>query len=275
MSPVTLGLIVCLVVCAITWIGSLATHDYSWVDRIWSIIPVVYAWIWAGCAGFGDARLTIMAVIITLWGARLTFNFARRGGYSGYEDYRWPVLRAGMKPWQFQVFNLLFIVLFQNFLLWSITFPMWTITDHPSDSLGGWFIVCVVLFLLALLGETVADQQQWNFQNRKKAAIASGQTPESNFCQSGLFKVSRHPNYFFELSQWWLVFFMGVAVAGSLWQWTVVGVVVLTALFVGSTRFTEQISVSKYPEYAVYQKRVSAVIPFFPRRAGAQVASKA
>ena len=267
MSAVMVGLIVCLVVCVITWVGSVATKDYSWVDRLWSIIPVVYAWIWVGFSGASNATLTIMAVLITLWGARLTFNFARRGGYSGYEDYRWPVLRAGMKPWQFQVFNVLFIVIFQNFLLWSITFPMWTIADHAGDGLNAGFIICAVLFVLALIGETTADQQQWKFQNRKKAAIAAGQRPESNFCQSGLFAVSRHPNYFFELAQWWLVFLMAVAVVGSLWQWTVVGVVVLTGLFVGSTRFTEQISRGKYPEYADYQKRVSAVIPF-PARKG-------
>jgi len=123
-----------------------------------------------------------------------------------------------------------------------------------------------VLFVLALLGETVADQQQWNFQNRKAAAIAAGQKPESNFCVSGMFKVSRHPNYFFELAQWWLVFFMAVAVTGTLWQWSGVGVIVLTLLFVGSTRFTEKISLGKYPEYADYQKRVSSVIPFFARK---------
>ena len=55
-----------------------------------------------------------MAVLVTAWGARLTFNFARKGGYTGMEDYRWAVLRGRMKPWQFQLFNLFFIVLYQN-----------------------------------------------------------------------------------------------------------------------------------------------------------------
>ena len=266
MSPVTLSLIICGAVCLLTWIPSLFTGDSSWVDRMWSIIPVVYAWVFAGLAGLSDARLNIMAILITLWGIRLTFNFARRGGYSGYEDYRWAVLRAKMKPWQYQLFNIFFIVIFQNLLLMAIVFPMWTVSQNPSAGLGVGFDILVVLFVLALIGETVADQQQWNFQKRKYAAIAAGQTPESRFCQSGLFKVSRHPNYFFELAQWWIVFLMGVVAAGSLWQWTGVGVLVLTGLFVGSTRFTEQITLSKYSEYASYQKRVSAVIPFFPRK---------
>src|SRR5690606_41677593 len=60
--------------------------------------------------------------------------------------------------------------------------------------------------LACLAGETVADQQQWDFHKRKKAVLDSGGTPESWFLRRGLFRYSRHPNYFFELAQWWLVF---------------------------------------------------------------------
>jgi steroid 5-alpha reductase family enzyme len=73
-----------------------------------------------------------MAILAVAWGARLTFNFARRGGYSGMEDYRWEVVRAGMKPWQFQVFNLLFIVIAQNVLLALIAMPALTAYQHQS-----------------------------------------------------------------------------------------------------------------------------------------------
>ena len=65
----------------------------------------------------------MMALLVTLWGARLTFNFARKGGYSGVEDYRWAVLRGRMTPRRFQIFNLLFIVLAQNALLVLIALP--------------------------------------------------------------------------------------------------------------------------------------------------------
>ena len=100
-----------------------------------------------------------------------------------------------------------------------------------------------------------------------------GPTPTANFCQTGLFRFSRHPNYFFELAQWWLMFAMGAAAAGSVLQWTGIGVVLLTLLFIGSTRLTEQISLSKYPEYADYQRRTSAVIPWMPRRQGTAAAA--
>jgi steroid 5-alpha reductase family enzyme len=120
-----------------------------------------------------------------------------------------------------------------------------------------------VLFLLFTVGETVADQQQWDFHQWKSAEVAAGRTPTPRFLQSGLFRFSRHPNYFFELAQWWVVFLFGAVAAQSVLEWTLIGPFLLTLLFVGSTRFTEQISLSKYPEYELFQRSTSAVVPWF------------
>ncbi|MEV5717417.1 DUF1295 domain-containing protein [Amycolatopsis mediterranei] len=238
-----------------TWLVSVLTREYSWVDRIWSIVPVAYVGIFAGAAGFADTRLDVMFALVALWGARLTFNFARKGGYApGGEDYRWVVLRERMAPWQFQLFNFFFISLYQNVILLLITLPALTALAH----LGGFGVadvVVAVVFLAFLVGETVADQQQWRFHREKHA----GRAP-TRFLQAGLFRYSRHPNFFFEQAQWWAVAAFGV-VAGGL-QWTVAGAVLLTLLFVGSTRFTESITKSRYPEYADYQRRTSAVVPW-------------
>jgi steroid 5-alpha reductase family enzyme len=120
-----------------------------------------------------------------------------------------------------------------------------------------------VLFLLFTVGETVADQQQWDFHQWKSAEVAAGRAPNPRFLQSGLFRFSRHPNYFFELAQWWVVFLFGAVAARSVLEWTLIGPFLLTLLFVGSTRFTEQISRSKYPEYELFQRSTSAVVPWF------------
>jgi steroid 5-alpha reductase family enzyme len=258
--------------CALVWVASLITKDTSWVDRIWSIVPVVYVWVFAASAGFADARLDVMAVIVTIWGARLTFNFARKGGYSGMEDYRWAVLRARMKPWQFQLFNFFFITIYQNVILLLIALPAFTAYENRTR-LTPLDVVLALLFVAFTLGETVADQQQWNFHGRKKAEQDAGRNPHPRFLQSGLFRFSRHPNFFFEQAQWWVLFFIGASAAGSILQWTVAGPFLLTVLFIGSTIFTENISKSKYPEYAEYQRRTSAVIPWFPRRASQHPAS--
>lgn len=271
MLPLVVVAAVAAAVCLFCWIASLVTKDTSWVDRLWSIVPVVYVWVFAIAAGLGDPRLVLMAVLVTLWGARLTFNFARKGGYSGMEDYRWPVLRARMSPVQWQLFNLFFIVLYQNALLVLITLPALTAWEHRGAPLTVWDVLLAVLFLALLAGETIADQQQWDFHRRKAAEVAAGREPNPRFLQSGLWRFSRHPNFFFEQAQWWVLFLFGVVAAGSLWQWTVVGPFLLTVLFVGSTIFTESISRSKYPEYADYQRSTSPIIPWIPRRVRGEV----
>lgn len=266
MGPLFICLWILVGVCAATWVLSLVTHEHSWVDRIWSVIPVAYVWVFAAAAGLGNGRLDVIAVLVSLWGIRLTFNFARKGGYArGGEDYRWAKLRAGMKPWQFGVFNLFFIVIYQNILLLLIALPALTVYEHPSP-LGGLDLLAAIVFLLLLTGETIADQQQWNFQQWKRSEVAAGRTPQPGFLQTGLFRYSRHPNFFFEQAQWWVVFFLGTIAAGSVLQWTVIGAVLLTVLFIGSTNFTEQISRSRYPEYELYQQRTSALIPWFARK---------
>jgi steroid 5-alpha reductase family enzyme len=281
MDPLLLVIIVAAVVCAFCWIASLISKDTSWVDRLWSIVPVVYVWIFAIAAvsvGRPATRLLLMAILVTLWGVRLTFNFARKGGYSGMEDYRWAILRGRMKPWQFQIFNLLFIVLYQNALLVLITLPAYMAWQHPS-AFGVWDVVFAALFLAFLVGEFIADQQQWDFHQAKKRA---GGRLQPGFVTGGLFRVSRHPNFFFEQAQWWALYAIGATAAvgaglglwGGALNWTIVGAALLTVLFIGSTIFTESITSAKYPAYAEYQRTTSMLIPWMPRR-GAEHAEHA
>ncbi len=252
--------------CMATWLLSVITQEYSWVDRIWSIIPIAYVAVFAGAADFADPRLNTMLVLVTAWGLRLTFNFARKGGYGpGGEDYRWGILRSRMSKWQFRVFNAGFISFYQNLILLLICLPADTALRHARP-FGTADVVAAVVFLGLLAGETIADQQQWNFHQWKRAEVAAGRDPQPRFLQTGLFRYSRHPNFFFEQAQWWVLFAFGAIAAGSVWQPTVLGSVLLTLLFVGSTRFTESISRSRYPEYARYQETTSAVIPWVPRR---------
>jgi steroid 5-alpha reductase family enzyme len=271
MDPLLVVLIVAGAASAFCWIASLVTKDTSWVDRLWSVVPVVYVWIFAVAAlGAGEnaTRLVVMALLVTAWGARLTFNFARKGGYTGMEDYRWAILRGRMKPWQFQLFNLFFIVLYQNALLVLITLPAYAAWQHPAP-FSGWDAAFAVVFAAFLVGEYIADQQQWDFHQAKKAA---GGTLEPGFVTTGLFAYSRHPNFFFEQAQWWVFYALGavavVAEGGGWLNWTIVGAALLTLLFIGSTVFTESITAAKYPAYAEYRRTTSMLVPL-PRRRGA------
>ncbi|MGD8196145.1 DUF1295 domain-containing protein, partial [Herbiconiux sp. P18] len=258
MFPLMVSAWVLAASCLLTWVLSLVTREYSWVDRLWSIIPVVYVWIFAGASGFADLRLMLMALVVTLWGARLTFNFSRKGGYApGGEDYRWGVLQRRMSPAAFQAFNLLFITVVQNGVLWLIAMPAYLAYQHRATPFGVWDVVLLALFLAALAGETVADGQQWRFHLAKHAAAAAGRPLEPPFLTAGLFRLSRHPNYFFELAQWYLFFGIGALSAGSVLQWPAAGPLLLTVIFIGSTLFTESISRAKYPAYDSYRRTTS------------------
>jgi steroid 5-alpha reductase family enzyme len=251
------------VACGLLWAF---TGEDTWVDRFWGLLPIGYTGIFAAFAGFADIRLDVMFALVVLWGARLTFNYARRGGYArGNEDHRTAALRERLTPAQFRLYVLFFITLYQNAILVLIALPAWIALQNRTP-FGPDDVAITVLFLAFLVGETVADQQQWDFQQWKKRERAAGRTPAPGFRQTGLFHYSRHPNFFFELAQWWLVFAFGAVAAGAV-TWTIAGAVLLTLMFVGSTVFTENISRERYPDYVAYQKRTSPVVPWFPRRA--------
>jgi len=257
MSALVVNLWVCGAVTAACYLASVATREYSWTDRIWSIAPVAYAWVFA-LRGDGGARGVLVAALVTAWGARLTFNFARRGGYApGGEDYRWAILRERLPCWRFGAFNLGFIAIYQNVLLLAITLPAWTVAQNPGP-LGAADAVVAAVFVALLAGETVADQQRWAF-HREGAP--------GGVLTTGLYRFSRHPNYFFEIAQWWAVYAFGAIAAGTPWLWTAMGAVLLTGLFVGSTLFTEQISRGRHSAYAAYARTTSMLVPWWPRRA--------
>jgi steroid 5-alpha reductase family enzyme len=262
-TPLALNLWICGAVTAGCWLASVLTREYSWTDRMWSIAPVIYAWVFA--AGAGNPRATLVAVLVTAWGVRLTYNFARKGGYApGGEDYRWAILRGRLPGWRFGVFNAAFIALYQNALLLAITLPVWTIIAHPGQ-LGLPDVVAAFGFVILLALETVADQQRWHFHRSN---------PGGGVLRTGLFRYSRHPNYFGEIGQWWVVFAFAAIAAGTPWLPTAVGAILLTLLFVGSTLFTEQISVGRHPEYTDYRRGTSMIIPWPPRSLASQLSEE-
>jgi steroid 5-alpha reductase family enzyme len=208
-----------------------------------------------------------MAFVALLWGARLTYNYARKGGYTrGSEDYRWPEVRSTMSAVQFQVFNATFIAPFQNALLLMLATPAYVASLPEARPLGALDALATALFLSFLAGETLADQQQWRFHLDKQARKASGARVEREFLTAGLFRYSRHPNFFCEQGMWWSFYLFAVAASGSWVQWPILGPVILTLLFQGSTDLTERLTLRKYPAYAEYQKTTSRLLPRPPKR---------
>ncbi|MGB1103404.1 MAG: DUF1295 domain-containing protein [Crocinitomicaceae bacterium] len=264
-------LIVYGVAVALCFIISSITDNYSQVDKLWSIIPIPYVWIIAWYGGF-EPRLNVMAALVTLWGIRLTYNFARRGGYSwkfwtGEEDYRWSILRA--KPgfeqkWKWVLFNLFFISLYQMGLILLFTLP--ALKAMECDVALNWLdypIAGIILILIII--EFIADQQQYNYQEAKHSKMNAGEPLNDyykrGFTHTGLWAYVRHPNYMAEQGIWFVFYFFSVIATGSWMNWSIAGSLLLFVLFRGSSDFSESISLGKYPDYSDYVKQVGRFLP--------------
>jgi len=253
---------------------STLTGNCSQVDKLWSIVPIIYVAYFAYQSNF-DPRMTLMAVLVLVWGARLTYNFSRRGAYSwkfwtGEEDYRWEVLRqmpAFKSKLSWMLFNLFFISLYQNTLILLFTLPIVVAWQGHNVPLGIWDIVLALLMLGFIVMETVADQQQYDYQTekyrRKNAGLPLDGNYAKGFVDTGLWGLMRHPNYTAEQSIWIVYYLFSVVATGHWINWSLTGAVLLLLLFQGSSDFSENISAEKYPAYKDYQQKVPRFIPKF------------
>lgn len=269
--------IVCVISTAYSFIAGELTGNNSQTDKLWSILPIVYAWIIVGKSGM-NLRVTVMAILITIWGIRLTYNFAKKGAYSikfwsGDEDYRWVLLREDPNlnsRWKWALFNLLFISIYQHALILAITLPVLAVME--STVLFGLFDVLLAALVFGFIAlETIADNEQNTFQNKKYELLQQGKTVEElpspynrGFSTDGLWGRSRHPNYFAEQSIW-VVLYLFLISAGVtdyvIFHWTLIGSMFLILLFLGSSKFSEGVSLQKYPAYQDYMNNVSKYVP--------------
>lgn len=262
-----MALDLCIGLTVIAWLLSVVTRDCSWVDRLWSICPPVYCLIVAASLGFGSARVSLMTALVCLWGARLTFNLARKGGYRpGNEDYHWAEVRERFGPIGFQVVNAVMTPV-QMLIIWLFVAPVHQAWLRPEVPLRGLDILAAVLFLAFLSLETVADEQMWAFQQDKKRRLAAGEPDVPPFHRTGLRRHSRHPNYLGEIGMWPAFYLFAVAASGQWSNWTALGSVCLILLVFNTAHLTETISAAKYPDYRAYQAATPALVPL-PRFRG-------
>lgn len=255
------------------------THNNSQMDKLWSILPIAYTWVIA-VKGSMDPRLVIYAVIVTLWGIRLTVNFARKGAYrlkfwEGEEDYRWQVLRQTKylkNPIAWAMFNLLFISIYQNALVLATCLPALACMGS-LEPLGVIDYVAIFASLGFLLLELAADEQQMAFHTTKNNMLREGLRLEDlpapfnkGFNTTGLWARARHPNYLGEQGVWLSLYLFAIGAkvtTYAIFHWTMIGPLFLVFLFMGSSAFGEAVSSSKYPEYKYYLAQVSKYIPLW------------
>lgn len=267
-----LWLIVFIASVVICFITSEITKNYSQVDKIWSVLPIIYSFI--TLINFPTSqRMYLMTTLVTLWGIRLSFNFYRKGGYSiipwkGEQDYRWNVLRQHAllrKGIRFSIFNLLFISFYQLMLIMLFCTPLLLAAEYENVAMNNLDYIAAFFMSLFIVTETIADNQLYNFQQQKqKKEPETGEFTNSlakGFMIDGFWKYVRHPNFISEQLIWVSFYFFGVAASGIWINWTMAGPILLILLFMGSTAFTESISLKKYPEYSAYKQSVPKYIP--------------
>jgi len=242
------------------------TSNYSQVDKLWSLMPVIYSLI--ALIYSPNPRLLIMCILVTTWGIRLSYNLHRKGGYNivpwkGEEDYRWKIMRQ--QPLlkgriRFGMFNLFFISFYQHMVIFLFCSPLLLAAKYRDQGLTPFDILIAFLILVFLVIETIADNQQFRFQKLKKQNKPSGglfaESLKKGFLSEGLWRFVRHPNFVSEQAIWICFYFFGVAASGKWINWTLAGPALLVLLFMGSTALTENISSKKYPGYEAYRNNV-------------------
>jgi len=242
------------VVMTLLWLVQWYRKNAGIVDVAWAFGTGMLA-VWFAAAAEGDpARRTLVAAMAGIWGLRLGIHLARRVARET-EDGRYLHMRRALGPWVQPVMFLFF----QLQAIWGVMFalPMWAAVQSPSPALAWHDILGLLVWLIAMGGELVADAQLDRFRrdpgNRGKV------------CDSGLWRYSRHPNYFFEWVHWWAYVLIGI---GSPWWWvTAAGVVVMYVFLTRITGipYTEQQAIrSRGEAYRRYQRTTNAFIPFRP-----------
>jgi len=234
-------------------------RNSSLYDPYWSVQPIVIAFYWMAIPVAADVNMTramIAAILVTLWGARLTYNCFRRWTDLTHEDFRYQDFRTrfGRNYWLVDLFGIELMPTVMVFIACLPLFPVAAVSDTPLNWLDG---LAIIVTLGAIIIETVADE---NLQKHLQS-----NPPKEAVCKVGLWQYSRHPNYFGEIMFWWGLFLFAVATDPA-WWWTGVGALSVTILFVfASIPMMETRKRLKRPTYDEQVEGISVLIPLPPK----------
>lgn len=251
------ALLVCSALVAaftVLWLVSLPLRNASIVDMWWGPAFVLAGMVYATAHLSVSPRGWALLAVVLAWAARLAWHIGRRNVGHG-EDPRYAAWRTqhGASWWWFswaQVFAL------QATVAWIVSWPIGVVLAHAAPFPTVLDVVGLGLAVSGLLFEAIADEQLRRF---KRTA------PKGTVCDTGLWRYSRHPNYFGEAVVWWGVFVVAAARPGG-WL-TLVSPLLMTWLLLrvsGVTLLEQGLARSK-PGYAEYVRRTSAFVPWPPR----------
>jgi len=245
---------VLLAAAAFTWAISIPRRNVTIVDTLWPLLFVIAALSYALAAADTGPRATLLLALVSMWGLRLAAHLAwRNRGHE--EDRRYRDIRRRNEP-GFALKSLYLIFGFQALLAWVISLPLAggiaaTAPLGPLDGLG------IALWAVGMVFEAGGD---WQLARFRRDPANAGRVMDR-----GLWRYTRHPNYFGDFCVWWGFFL--VALSGGAW-WSVAGPLIMSFLllrFSGVTLLEKDIG-ERRPAYAEYMRRTNAFFPGPPRR---------
>lgn len=255
-ATLLVGLAAAIGLMVIAWaITSLVLENIGLIDPFWGFGFVVVVWsYWLWDAG-ASPRAILVALCVSLWGLRLAGYLAKRN-VGKAEDYRYAAMREKHGA-IFRYRSLVTVFLLQAILLWIVSWPLAAaVYSETPDGLGPLDFAALALFLIGFGFEAIGDAQLARF----KADPAN----KGKVYDRGLWRYTRHPNYFGEAVLWWGLFLFALSTGAA---WTIVSPVLITVLLlkVSGVGLLEKRQVETKPQYAEYIRRTSAFLPRPPK----------
>jgi len=255
--PYFIALLVILGVGVISWLFSIVKKDVSFVDSLWSFFFLLAAIVFATQATPLTARGYLVLALVAIWSARLSVYITARN-WGEPEDYRYQKIRANNEP-GFALKSLYIVFGLQGVLAWLIAMPLLPAISSDA-SLNVIDIAATLLWITGFVFEAGGDYQLSKFKAHEDS--------KGKVLNTGLWRYTRHPNYFGDFCIWWSFFLFAVAAGG--W-WTIASPLLMSILLlkVSGVAMLESTIADRRPKYADYIRNTNAFFPGPPRSATA------
>jgi steroid 5-alpha reductase family enzyme len=238
------------------WLWQRRRRNAGIVDVIWAGGLAVAA-VWLAVSGDGAILpRAVLGVLGSVWGGRLALHLWARVSHEA-EDGRYRYLREHWRGSQLKFFA---FFQFQAFLVVLFALPFAAVAQNSHERLSGWTVLGLTIWVVSVVGESVADAQLARFR--------ANPANKGLTCRVGLWRYSRHPNYFFEWLHW--LTYVALAIGSPILWLAAIGPVLMYVFlrWVSGIPFTEaQALRTRGEDYRLYQRQTSRFFPWFPKRA--------